>query len=83
MNENKVIEAFTLKQGPKSFFEALWAVMQTEQNHALANAVDVGNTGETRAWYAGQVAAIIDLRSVIETYAEKALVELSLDAPQD
>ena len=49
MNENKVIEAFTLKQGPKAFFEALWAVMQTEQNHALANAVDVGNTGETRA----------------------------------
>ncbi len=43
----------------------------------------MGNTGETRAWYAGQVAAIIDLRSVIEGYAEKALVELTLDAPQD
>lgn len=83
MNESKIVEAFTLKKGPKAFFEALWAVIQTEQNHALANAVDVGNIGETRAWYAGQVAAYIDIRSVIETYAEKALVELTLDANQE
>lgn len=72
MNEKDVIEAFTFAKGPQAFWEALNAVIQSEHNNALANLLDIASTGETRAHYAGQVAALIDLRAVLQEYAERA-----------
>lgn len=72
MNEKEVIEAFTLAKGATAFWEALNAVIQSEHNNALANLLDISSTGETRAHYAGQVAALIDLRAVLQDYAERA-----------
>lgn len=75
MKEQDVIEAFTFAKGPKVFMEALQAVIQSAHNQALAHAVDVEVQGEERAHYAGQLAALIDLRSTIDEYAERALTE--------
>lgn len=79
MNEKDVIEAFTLAKGPVAFWEALNAVIQSEHNNALANVLDIANTGEARAHYAGQVAALIDLRAIIQEYAERASTEVKFN----
>jgi hypothetical protein len=79
MNEKDVIEAFTFAKGPQAFWDALNAVIQSEHNQALANVLDVANTGETRAHYAGQVAALIDLRAILQEYSERAGTELKFN----
>lgn len=81
MEENKVIEAFTLQLGAKAFWEALYAVIQSEHNQALSSVLDVVNKGEDRAYYAGQVAALIDLRAIIEDYSTRSLTELEFTDP--
>lgn len=79
MNEKDVIEAFTFAKGPQAFWDALNAVIQSEHNQALANLLDISSTGETRAHYAGQVAALIDLRAVLEEYNQRASTELQFN----
>jgi len=79
MKEQDVIEAFTLAKGSRAFWDALMAVIQSEHNNALANLLDIANTGETRAHYAGQVAALIDLRAVLQDYAERADTEMKFN----
>ncbi|CAB5225483.1 hypothetical protein UFOVP745_23 [uncultured Caudovirales phage] len=81
MEENKVIEAFTLKLGTRAFWDALYAVIQSEHNSALSSVLDVVNKGEDRAYYAGQVAALIDLRAIIEDYATRSLTEVEFSDP--
>lgn len=77
MKEQDVIQAFTFVKGPQAFWDALMAVIQSEHNNALANLLDIANTGETRAHYAGQVAALIDLRAILQEYSERAGTELN------
>jgi hypothetical protein len=79
MNEKDVIEAFTFAKGPQAFWDALNAVIQSEHNQALANLLDISSTGETRAHYAGQVAALIDLRAVLQEYNQRANTELQFN----
>ena len=79
MNQQDVIEAFTFAKGPKVFMEALRAVIQSAHNQALANTIDIEVQGEERAHYAGQLAALIDLRATIDEYAERALTELEFN----
>lgn len=79
MNEKDVVEAFTFAKGPQAFMEALQAVIQSAHNQALANVVDVEVQGEDRAHYAGQLAALIDLRATIDEYAERANTELKFN----
>lgn len=81
MEENKVIEAFTLKLGARAFWDALYAVIQSEHNSALSGVLDVVNKGEDRAYYAGQVAALIDLRAIIEDYATRSMTEVEFSDP--
>jgi len=81
MEETKVIEAFTLKLGTKVFWDALYAVIQSEHNSALSGVLDVVNKGEDRAYYAGQVAALIDLRAIIEDYSTRSETELEFSDP--
>lgn len=79
MNEKDVIEAFTFAKGPQAFWDALNAVIQSEHNQALANLLDISSTAETRAHYAGQVAALIDLRAVLQEYNQRASTELQFN----
>jgi hypothetical protein len=79
MSENEVLAAFTLAKGTQAFWDALNAVIQSEHNNALANLLEITSTGETRAHYAGQVAALIDLRAVINDYAERAGAEVKFN----
>jgi hypothetical protein len=79
MNEKDVIEAFTFAKGPQAFWDALNAVIQSEHNQALANVLDVANTGEARAYYAGQIAALIDLRAILQEYSERSGTELKFN----
>lgn len=79
MNEKDVIEAFTFAKGPQAFWDALNAVIQSEHNQALANLLDISSIGETRAHYAGQVAALIDLRAVLQEYNQRASTELQFN----
>ena len=78
MNEQQIINALTYHEGPERVFQAVLAVLASEVTNAIDQVSDVATMGEARAFYAGQVAALADLKALLEDLREQAKI-LALD----
>lgn len=66
MTENQVITALSFQEGPEKVFDAVLAVIASEVTNAINQVSDIAVTGEARAFYAGQIAALTDLKEGLE-----------------
>jgi hypothetical protein len=78
MTEEQVIVALSFEEGPESVYKAVLAIISSEVTAAINQVSDVATMGESRAFYAGQVAALSDLKAGLEALREQG-ENLSLD----
>ena len=78
MTQEQVIVALSFEEGPESVYKAVLAIISSEVTAAINQVSDVATMGEARAFYAGQVAALSDLKDGLEALREQG-ENLSLD----
>ena len=78
MTEEQVIVALSFEEGPESVYKAVLAIISSEVTAAINQVSDVATMGESRSFYAGQVAALSDLKAGLEALREQG-ENLSLD----